>query len=141
MGTVAVRVGRNGKTEWKAEPIYGGLLSPGPDPAELRAWVFDDAEMGERVAGDFVTNGRCPAGALDQHFFEVQLRKFPDPEDAPKRKAGLGKACLCQEQAHFFRLHGPGGVHSGLPASRPLNGIFWTAKITFSQTDSGRAGL
>jgi hypothetical protein len=132
MGAIAVKVGKNGKKVWQAEQIYGGLFSPGPDPAELQAWVADETELGNRVADDFVSVGRCPPGTLDHHFFAVQLRKFPDPDDAPKRRAGLGKACLCQDQSHFLPLGGPGhgGVHRGLPAATPLNGLFWTAHIT-----------
>ncbi|HEX9540492.1 MAG TPA: hypothetical protein VGA04_20205 [Streptosporangiaceae bacterium] len=131
-GTIAVRSGKNRKKVWQAEQVYGGLFSPGPDPAETRAWVADETELGKRVADDFVSSGRCSPGTLDQHFFAVQLRKFPDPDDAPKRRAGLGKACLCQEHSHFLPLGGAGqgGVHRGLPAGMPLNGLFWTAHIT-----------
>lgn len=132
MGAIAVRSGKNAKKVWQAEQVYGGLFSPGPDPAELRTWVTDETEVGKRVADDFVSTGRCPPGTLDQHFFAVQLRKFPDPDDAPKRRAGLGKACFCQDHSHFLPLGGPGhgGVHCGLPGATPLNGLFWTALIT-----------
>lgn len=131
MGTIAVRAGKNGKKVWQAEQVCGGLFSPGPDPAELRVWVADDTELGKRVADDFVSTGRCPAGTLDQHFFAVQLRKFPNPDDAAKRRAGLGRACLCQDHSHFLPLGpGHGGVHSGLPRATPLSGLFWTAHIT-----------
>lgn len=132
MGAVAVRSDKNGRKVWQAEQAYGGLFSPGPDPAELRAWVTDETELGKRVAEDFVSSSRCSPGTLDQHFFAVQLRKFPAPDDAPKRRAGLGKACLCQDHSHFLPLGGAGrgGVHRGLPAGMPLNGLFWTAHIT-----------
>jgi hypothetical protein len=132
MGAIAARFGKNGKKVWQAEQVHGGLYSPGPDPAELRTWVTDETELGKRVADDFVSTGRCPPGTLDQHFFAVQLRKFPDPDDAPKRRAGLGKACLCQDHSHFLPLGGPGhgGVHCGLPGATPLSGLFWTALIT-----------
>lgn len=132
MGSIAVRVGRDGKKVWQAEQVYGGgLFSLGPDPGELRAWVTDETELGKRVADDFISTGRCPPGTLDQHFFAVQLRKFPDPDDAPKRRADMGKACLCQDHSHFLPL-GPGNgvVHCGLSAGRPLSGLFWTAHIT-----------
>lgn len=132
MGAIAVRFGKNGKKVWQAEQVYGGLFSPGPDSAELRTWVTDERELGKRVADDFVSAGRCPPGTLDQHFFAVQLRKFPEPDDAPKRRAGLGKACLCQDDSHFLPLGGPGHgeVHCGLPGATPLSGLFWTALIT-----------
>ena len=107
---IAVRYGKNGKT-WQAEQVYGGLFGPGPDPAELRAWVADETELGRRVAAAFLGTGRCLRGTLDQHLFEVQLRKFPDPGDAPKRRAGLGRACLCQDDSHYRALgpdHWPG---------------------------------
>lgn len=138
MGTIVVKSGKNGVKEWQAEQVYGGLFSPGPDPAELLAWVVDEAELGKRVADDFVSTGRCLPGTLDQHFFAVQLRKFPDPDDVPKRRAGLGKACLCQDQSHFLPLGGAGqgGVHRGIPAGRALNGLFWTAQITSYLTDA-----
>jgi hypothetical protein len=94
------------------------------------------------VADDFVCSGRCPPGTLDQHFFAGQLCKFPDPDDAPKRKAGLGKACLCQEHSHLLPLGGAGqgGVHRGLPADMPLNGLFWTAHITSYLSDVDAVG-
>jgi hypothetical protein len=141
MGAISVRFGKNGKKVWQAEQVYGGLFSPGPDPAELRTWVTDETELGKRAADDFVSTGRCPPGTLDQHFFAVQLRKFPDPDDAPKRRAGLGKACLCQDDSHFLPLGGPGhgGVHCGLPGATPLNGLFWTAHITSYLPDSQAA--
>lgn len=136
MGTISLRVGKDGSTVWQAEQVYGGLFSPGPDPAELRAWVADEAELGKRVADDFVSSGRCPAGTLDQHLFAVQHRRFPDPGDAPKRRSGMGRACLCQNHSHFLPL-GPGnsGVHRGLPAGMPLSGLFWTAHITSDLPD------
>ena len=132
LGMIAVRLGKSGKKKWQAEQIYGGLFSPGLDPAELRAWVADETELGKRVADDFVSTGRCPPGTLDQHFFAVQLRKFPGPGDAPKRRAGLGTACLCQDHSHYLPLSGAGqsGVHRMLPAGTPLSGLFWTAHIT-----------
>lgn len=138
---IAVQYGKNGKT-WRAEQVYGGLFCAGPDSAELRAWVADNTELGKRVADDFLGTGRCLPGMLDQHFFEVQLRKFPDPDDAPKRRAGLGKACLCQDQSHFQPLGGMGlsGVHRALPAGTPLNGLFWTAHITSYTTEAEAAG-
>jgi hypothetical protein len=139
MGTISVRLGKNGK-KWQAEQVYGGLFCPGPDPAELRAWVADDTELGKRVADDFLSVGRCLPGALDQHFFEVQLRKFPDPDDAQKRRAGLGKACLCQDDSHYRPLGpGHGQVHRGLPAGTPLTGLFWTAHITSYPTADAKA--
>jgi hypothetical protein len=143
MGTIAVRVGRNGKKVWQAEQVYGGLFGPGPDPAELRAWVTDDTELGKWVADDFASTGRCPAGALDQQLFAVQLRKFPDPGDAAKRRAALGTACLCQDHSHFLPLGGPGhgGVHRGLPAGAPLSGLFWTAHITSDLPDPEAARI
>ena len=133
-----MRPGKSGKKEWQAEQIYGGLFSPGPDPAELRVWVADETELGKRVADDFVSTGRCPPGTLDQHFFAVQLRKFPDPGDAPKRRAGLGKACLCQDLSHYLSLGGTGqgDVHRVLPAGTPLSGLFWTAHITSCRPDA-----
>ena len=141
-GTIAVRLGKSGKKEWQAEQIYGGLFSPGPDPAELRVWVADETELGKRVADDFVSTGRCPPGTLDQHFFAVQLRKFPGPGDAPKRRAGLGTACLCQDHSHYLPLSGAGqgGVHRMLPAGTPLSGLFWTAHITSCLPDANAAG-
>jgi hypothetical protein len=141
-GTITVRFDRNGKKVWQAEQVYGCLFSPGPDLAKLRAWVTDETELGKRVADDFVSSGRCPPATLDQHFFAVQLRKFPDPDDAPKRRAGLGKACLCQEHSHYLPLGGAGqgGVHRGLPAGMPLNGLFWTAHITSYLSDVEAAG-
>jgi hypothetical protein len=109
MGTIALRAGKNGKKVWQAEQVCGGLFSPGPDPAELRAWVADDTELGKRVADDFVSTGRCPAGTLDQHFFAVQLRKFPDPDDAAKRSLG-GIVAGAQH-------HGRGPVRAQHPAA------------------------
>lgn len=47
MGTISVRFSESGK-KWQAEQVYGGLLCPGPDPAELRAWAADDTELGKR---------------------------------------------------------------------------------------------
>jgi len=138
MGAIAVQLGQNGKKVWQAEQVYGGLFSPGPDCAELRTWVTDAMELGKRVADDFISSGRCPPGTLDHHFFAVQLRKFPGPDDAPKRRAGLGKACLCQDHSHFLPLgSGNGGVHCGLPAGTPFSGLFWTAHITSSAPDVG----
>jgi hypothetical protein len=141
MGAIMVRYGKGGKKEWQAEQVCGGLFFPGPDPAELRAWVADDTELGKRVADDFLGTGRCLHGTLDRHFFEVQLRKFPDPDDAPKRRAGLGRACLCQDHSHYRPL-GPdhGQVHRGLLAGTPLSGLFWTAHITSYPTDAKAAG-
>lgn len=86
MGTIAVQTGKDGTKKWQAEQIYGGLFSPGPDAVELRAWVADDTELGKRVADDFVSTGRCPAGTLDRHLFAVQLRKSRIP--AIRRSAG-----------------------------------------------------
>jgi hypothetical protein len=130
MGAITVWIGKNG-AKWRAEQVYGGLFCPGPDPAELRTWVADDTELGKRVADDFLSVGRCLPGTLDLHFFEVQLRKFQAPDDAPKRRAGLGKACLCQDNSHYRQLGlDDGQVHCGLPASTPLSGLFWTAHIT-----------
>jgi len=71
MGVISVRLGKSGKEEWQAEQVYGGLFCPGPDHAELRAWVADDTELGKRVADDFLGAGRCLRGTLDQHFFEI----------------------------------------------------------------------
>jgi hypothetical protein len=138
MGTMAVRIGKDEKKVWQAEQVYGGLFSPGPDPAELRAWVADETELGKRAADDFISTGRCPPGTLDHHFFAVQLRKFPAPGDVPKRRAGLGKACLCQDHSHFlpFGSVGHGGVHRGLPAGTSLNGLFWTAHVTSCPPDA-----
>ncbi len=121
--------------------VYGGLFCPGPDAAELRTWVADDPELGKRVADDFVSTSRFPAGTLDQHLFAVRLCKFPDPGDAPKRRAGLGKACLCQDNSHFLPLGpGNGGVHCGLPDGRPLSGLFRTAHITRDPPDPDAPG-
>lgn len=118
-------------------PVYGGLFEPGPDSAELRAWVADEAELGVRVASDFLSTGRCHAGTLDRHFFEVALRKFPDPADASKR---AGRRSLCRDDSHFLemfpeRVEEGGvrvktGVHSASPAGEPLTGLYWTASIT-----------
>jgi hypothetical protein len=139
MGAISVRIGKNG-SKWQAEQIYGGLFCPGPDPAELRTWVADDAELGKRVADDFLGVGRCLPGTLDLHFFEVQLRKFPDPDDAPKRRAGLGKACLCQDNSHYRPLGlGDDRVQCGPPAGTPLSGLFWTAHITSRPAPAARA--
>jgi hypothetical protein len=104
--------------------------------------VTDETELGKRVADDFVSTGRCPPGTLDQHFFAVQLRKFPDPGDAPKRRAGLGTACLCQDHSHYLPLSGAGqgGVHRMLPAGTPLSGLFWTAHIMSRPPDADAAG-
>lgn len=113
---------------WRIEQIYGGMHEPGPDSAELRAWVADEGELGRRVADDFIRTGRCYAGALDRHIFEIGLRAFPDPQDAPKRVAGRER-CLCQNHSHFRPTFADGGVHSAPPADRPLTGIFWTANI------------
>jgi hypothetical protein len=139
MGAISVRIGKNG-SKWQAEQICGGLFCPGPDPAELRTWVADDTELGKRVADDFLGVGRCLPGTLDLHFFEVQLRKFPDPDDALKRRAGLGKACLCQDNLHY-RPQGLGDnrVHCGSPAGTPLNGLFWTAHITSRPAPAAKA--
>ena len=125
MGMIALRLGKSGKKEWQAEQIYGGLFSPGPDPAELRVWVADETELGKRVADDFVSTGRCPSGTLDQHFFAVQLRKSPGPGDAPKRRAGLGKARLCQDHritAAGRRRSGRGPLRAsgGYASQRPV---------------------
>lgn len=138
MGTIVVRFGKCGKKDRRTEQIYGGLFSPGPDSAELRVWVADETELGKRVADNFVSTGRCPPGTLDQHFFAVQLRKFPGPDDAPKRRAGLGRACLCQDLSHYLPLSdaGQGGAHRMLPAGTPLSGLFWTAHITSCLTDA-----
>ena len=139
MGAISVRIGKNG-TKWQAEQVYGGLFCPGPDPAELRTWVADDTELGKRVADDFLGVGRCLPGTLDLHFFEVQLRKFPDPDDAPKRRAGLGKACLCQDNSHYRRLGlSDGQVHCGPPAGTPLNGLFWTTHISSRPATAAKA--
>ena len=62
---IAVRYGKNGKT-WQAEQVYGGLFGPGPDPAELRAWVADETELDRRVAAAFLGTGRCLRGTPDQ---------------------------------------------------------------------------
>jgi hypothetical protein len=142
MGAIAMRSDKNGKKVWQAEQVYGGLFSPGPDPAELCAWVADETELGKRVADDFVSSGRCMPGTLDRHFFAVQLRKFPDPDDAPKRRAGLGKTCLCQNHSHFLPVgsDGQGGVHRGFPAGMPLNSLFWTAHITSYLPDAETRG-
>jgi hypothetical protein len=141
MGAVEVRIDKYGRTVRQAEQVCSGLFSPGPDCAELQAWVSDEIELGGRVADDLVSTGRCQPGTLDRHFFAVQLRKFPDPDDWEKRRAGLGKACLCQDHSHFVSFGGPGNsvVHRGLPAARPLNGLFWTANITSSPPDSEAA--
>jgi hypothetical protein len=141
MGAISVRLGKSGKKEWQAEQVYGGLFCPGPDLAELRAWVADDTELGKRVADDFLGAGRCLRGTLDQHFFEVQQRTFPHADEAPKRRAGLGKACLCQDHSHYQPL-GPdqSQIHRGIPAGTPLNGLFWTAHVTSHLTDAKAAG-
>ena len=65
MGTIAVRFDKCGKKDRRAEQIYGDLLSPGSDPAELRVWVADETELRKRVADDSVSTGRCPPGTLD----------------------------------------------------------------------------
>jgi len=75
MGMIAVRFGKCGKQDRRAEQIYGGLFSSGPDPAELRVWVADETELGKRVADDFVSTGRCPPGTLDQ----LSTAKFLSP--------------------------------------------------------------
>jgi hypothetical protein len=134
MSSTAVTAVRMGKSAvgLHAEQVFGGLFCPGPDPAELRAWVADDIELGKRVADDFLGAGRCLPGTLDLHFSEVQSRKFPDPDDAPKRRAGLGTACLCQDHSHYRRLgRSDDRVHCGPPAGTPLTGLFWTAHITY----------
>ena len=128
---IAVRADNGGNVQWRAEQVYGGLFCSGPDPAELRAWVADDLELGRRVADEFVGTGRCLRGTLDQCFVEEQQREFPAAEDPEKRKAGLAKASLCQEDAHYRPTAAGGGlVHCAPPAGEPLNGLFWTACIT-----------
>jgi hypothetical protein len=72
-----------------------GELSAAPAGADVtdpRVHVDLD-QAGERPAGDRRLGiGRLGPlrGTLDQHFFAVQLRKFPDPDDAPKRKGRSG---------------------------------------------------
>jgi hypothetical protein len=121
-------------------PVCGGMFDPGPDLAELRAWAADEAELGKRVADDFLSTGRCRVGTLDRHFFEVAQRKFPDPADAPERVAVVGRRSLCQDGSHFREMFPErveeggvrvkGGVHSAPPAGKPLHGLFWTADVT-----------
>jgi hypothetical protein len=123
---------KSDKTLWKAEQIYGGLHQPGPDANELRARVADDTELGERVAKDFLSTGRCPLGALDRVFFDRARRMYPDsdPDNITKRKAEPGSKCLCQ-LAHFHPLPpGNGGVHSAPPKGEPLTGPFWGASFS-----------
>jgi hypothetical protein len=55
------------------------------------------------VADDFVSSGRCPPGTLDQHFFAGQLCKFPDPDDAPKRKAAWERLACARNIRIFCR--------------------------------------
>lgn len=136
MGQIAIRCGKDGKKTWQAEQVYGGLFCAGPDPDELRAWVADATEVGKRAADEFLSAGRCLPGTLDRLFFDVQLRRFPEPGDAPKRKEGLGRACQCQDHAHYRQVFPDGGqVHSAPPAGRPLSGLFWTALITSHPRD------
>ena len=133
-GLISMECSRDGVTR-RAGQVYGGLFCPGPDPAELRAWAADDTELGSRVADDFLSASRCLPGTLDRLFFEVQLRRYPDPADAPKRVAARGGACLCQDDAHYLPIGlGNSLVHSAPPAGRPLNGLFWTARITWEKT-------
>ena len=61
IGMIAVRLGKTGKKEWQAEQIYGGLFSPGPDPAELRVWVADETELGKRGSGRLRQHRPLPA--------------------------------------------------------------------------------
>jgi hypothetical protein len=117
-GQIAIRCNKDGKTNWQAEQVGGGPFCVGPDPGELRAWVADDTELGKRAADEFLSSGRCLPGTLDRVFFEVQLRRFPDPGDAPKRRAGLGRACQCQDQSHYRQVFSGGGqIHSAPPAA------------------------
>jgi hypothetical protein len=129
-GQITIRLGRDGKKTWQAEQVGGSPFCQGPDPGELRAWVADDTELGKRVADAFLSAGRCLPGTLDRVFFEVQLRRFPDPGDAPKRRAGLGRACQCQDESHYRQVFRDGGIHSAPPARKSLSGLFWTAVIT-----------
>ena len=110
--TALTRGQEGGKPERMAEQVDDGLFSRRLDAAELRVWVADEMELGERVAAEFVSAGRCLAGTLDQRFFDAQLRRFPNPEDAPKRRQGLGTARLCEDHAHDLRLGDTGALDS-----------------------------
>lgn len=76
MGSWKARHGR----QYRGGSIYSVISQVDLDAAELRDWVSDDVELGRRVADDFVEAGRCPAGAFDQHAFEVLLRLCPDED-------------------------------------------------------------
>jgi hypothetical protein len=93
--------------------------------------VADDAELGKRAADEFLSVSRCLPGTLDRLFFEVQLSRFPELGDAPKRRPSLGRACQCQDHSHYRQISPDGGqIHGALPAGMPLSGLFWTAFIT-----------
>ncbi len=84
MNFVAIsRSGKSGLDVWHT-PIYHAGWIPGPDAAELRDWVVDETELGERVAGWFIDYGRCPLYALDTTIFRAMEVRFPYPEN-PRR--------------------------------------------------------
>jgi hypothetical protein len=62
-------------------PIYHDGWSTGPDAAELRAWITDEIEQGDRNAEWFIDYGRCPLDALDTTIFRAMEVKFPYPQE------------------------------------------------------------
>lgn len=76
-------ISRSGKYSFDVwvSPIYHDGWTPGPDSAELRAWVTDETELGARVAGWFIDYGRCPLDALDTTIFRAMEVRFPYPEN------------------------------------------------------------
>jgi hypothetical protein len=123
MGSWKARHGR----QYRGGSIYSVISQVDLDAAELRDWVSDDVELGRRVADDFVEAGRCPAGAFDQHAFEVLLRLCPDEdysglmgdEHLEYRRERIrklaaerlavpgwgGRKSLCQDNSHTRIMH------------------------------------
>ena len=123
MGRWGVRPG----WRYRGGSIYSGLHQVDLDAAELRNWVSDDVELGRRVADDFVSARRCPAGAFDRHAFEVLVRLYPSEDFsdlmgdehleyrrekiqrvAAQRLADPvwgGRKCLCQDGSHTRITH------------------------------------
>ena len=94
MGAISVRLGKSGTKERQAEQVYGGLFCPGPDPAELRAWVADDAELGKRVADDFLSVGRWYARNAGSAFLRGPAAQVPARRRCAKAQGRAGKGLL-----------------------------------------------
>lgn len=159
MGFMAIS--RSGK--WSLDvwltPIYHDGWIPGPDAAELRAWVVDETELGERVAGWFIDYGRCPLDALDTTIFRAMAVKFPYPKsprditarfpdpDVPgetevvaeclearlewraKWRTDGRRTVMCPDPDLHMQWRGTGGTHGPRPVGEPLSGLFWTCHV------------